>query len=58
MKLSTLLEYQACFEILKSLDYSGHVLTAEEYKRCLCASGLFDFELGLIVNKQEVEVTA
>jgi hypothetical protein len=58
MKLSTLLEYQRQFNLLRNADMKGTPLTGPEYVDALKASSVFDYELKAFIDPQKVEVTA
>jgi len=45
MKLTTLLEYQRCYDILRRAEAEQRQLTSKEYMEALRASSVFDFEL-------------
>ena len=51
MKLKTLIEYQRCFEMLKSADLTHKSLDSTKYLECLKAKRAFEFQLGLVLNK-------
>ena len=58
MKLATLIEYKACFDLLSDKENKHERLTPEEYKRFCYARGQFDYELAKITEPQDVEVEA
>ena len=45
MKLKTLIEYQRCFELLKSGEMSDNSLSALQYLEVIKAKSVFDLEL-------------
>jgi hypothetical protein len=57
MKLTTLLEYKACFDLLKSKESENKRLDGSEYIRCVRAQGRFNSELEKVADI-EVEVVA
>lgn len=57
MRLTTLLEYQRCYDILRDAEMDRRKLTTQEYMDALRAKGTFDFELLEHTQPQTVEIT-
>lgn len=57
MRLTTLLEYQRCYNFLREADAGRHKLTTAEFMDALRAKGMFDAELEEHTKPQTVEIT-
>ena len=57
MNLTTLLEYQRCYDILRDAEGSLQRLSGKEYLDALMAKGKFDAELEEITQPINVEIT-
>lgn len=53
VKLSTLLAYQRCYDILRDAEMDGRKLSAQEYMDALKAKSLLDLELREYLNSIE-----
>ena len=56
MKLSTLLEVQRCFDLLRDAEQSRKSLSGEQYVECLRVKSVLDYEIEQITKNQQVEV--
>lgn len=51
MKLKDLIEVRECFALLRAAEKECKPLSGANYVRCLSAQTIFEFQLGLILNK-------
>ena len=56
MKLTTLIEYQRCFNMLREAEMDGRKLSTQEYMDCHRAHSLFDLEFSEHTKPMKVEI--
>ena len=57
MKLTTLLEYQRCYALLRAAELDHKHLNGPDYLAVIYAEAAYNRELAAIVAPQEVDVT-